>query len=418
MGRRAEYTLLITNPSGSQTVCDPIEAGDPRTGAPGWSEIRLGPRLNEAGSGTITCTARPDILAAVNDPDNRVVARREDPSGGSSTVEMAGPIEMPKHGYEASRDGTDGPGRLTITFADDLVLLTERGVYPNPALAATAQTTTKYTITNVNPEDAARALVYLQAGPGAHTSPDRRTPGLVLGPDNNVLPGVTISTSFTRDVVLSDALREVVRLGAVAADVYPRRPRLRIIHAAGQLQFVVEMPPDLSDAVIFSRALGNVEMTDYAPESPRDTVAIVGDATAGPGRIVKERTNADAHAAGWRRREVWVDARGAANAAELEQAGDDVLAEGGPKVGFTLRAIDTAKTRYGYDYPLGAMVAAEPYEGQMVSALVMGADITVTAAAGEDVVPIVGVDGDQVDDRKAAEIRRILRRLGSLEGAL
>jgi len=416
VGRRAEYTLLITDPAGSTVVCDPIEAGDPRTGSPGWSEIRLGPRLNEAGSGTITCTARPDILAAVNDPDNRIVARRENPGGGSSTVEMAGPIELPKHGYEARRDGTDGPGKLTITFADDLVLLAERLVYPNPALAATAQTTTKYTITNVNPEDAARTLVNLQAGPGALTA--RRTPGLVLGTDNNILPGITISTSFTRDVVLSDALREVVRLGAVAAGTYPRRPRLRVIPASGQLRFAVEMPPDLSSSVIFSRALGNIDTADYAPEAPTDTVAIVGDATAGVGRVVKERINAAAHSAGWRRREVWVDARGAANATELEQAGDDVLAEGGPKVGYILKAIDTPTTRYGYDYPLGAVVSAEPYEGApMLSALVMGADITVTAK-GEDVVPIVGVEGDQVADRKTAEIRRILRRLAKLEGAL
>lgn len=415
MGRPAEYTLLITNPAGSSVLCDPIEAGNSRTGAPGWSEIRLGPRLNEAGTGTITCTARPDILAAVNDPDNRVVALRESPTGGDSTVEMAGPIELPKHGYEAARDGTDGPGRLVITFVDDLVLPAERLVYPNPALASTAQTTTKYTITNVNPEDAARALVNLQAGPGA--LPARQTPGLVLGVDNNILPGVTISTSFTRDVVLSDALREIVRLGAVAAATYPRRPRLRIIPAGGQLRFTVEMPPDLSDSVIFSRALGNLAQADYAPEAPTDTVAIVGDATAGAGRVVKERINAAAHSAGWRRREVWVDARGAANATELEQAGDDALAEGGPKVGFTLRAIDTPTTRYGYDYPLGAMVSAEPYDGAFVSALVMGADITVTAK-GEEVTPIIGVEGDQIADRKAAEINRILRRLAALEGAL
>ncbi|MEV1315375.1 hypothetical protein AB0J14_04740 [Micromonospora arborensis] len=415
MGRRAEYTILITDPAGSTTVCDPIEAGDPRTGEPGWSEIRLGPRLNEAGSGTITCTARPDILAAVNDPDNRVVVRREDPTGGSPTVEMAGPVELPKHGYEAARDGSDGPGRLTVTFADDLVLPAERLVFPNPALAATAQTTTKYTITSVNPEDAARTLVDLNAGPGA--LPARWTPGLVLGAHNGTLPGITISTSFTRDVVLSDALREIVRLGAVAAGIYPRRQRFRILPEGGQLRFVVELPPDLSQSVIFSRALGNVEVADYAPEAPTDTVAIVGDATAGAGRIVKERINTAAHTDGWRRREVWVDARGAANATELEQAGDDTLAEGGPKVGFTLRAIDTPTTRYGYDYPIGALVSAEPYEGQFVSALVMGADITVTAK-GEDVTPIIGVDGDQIADRKAAEIRRILRRLALLEGAL
>lgn len=418
MGRRAEYTLLITNPAGSTVVCDPVEAGDPRTGLPGWSEIRLGPRLNEAGAGTFTCTARPDVLAAVNEPDHRVVVLRETADGGGPTVEMAGPIELPKHGYEARRDGSDGPGQLVVTFADDLVLLAERLVYPDPTQPATNQiTVTKYTITVANPEDAARTLVNLNAGPGALAA--RLTPGLALGVDNNILPGVTISTSFTRDTVLSDALREVARLGAVAAGTWPRRPRLRIVPANNQLQFVVEMPPDLSGSVMFSRELGNVAELGYEPEAPADTVAIVGDATAGVGRVVKERINTAAHAAGWRRREVWVDARGAANAAELEQAGDEALAEGGPKTRFVLQAVETTSTRYGYDYSIGAAVSAEPYAGgPVVSALVMGADITVTPKRGEEVAPIIGVEGDQIADRKAAEIRRILRRLAALEGAL
>lgn len=417
MGRRAEYTLLITNPAGSTVVCNPIEAGDPRTGQPGWSDIKLGPRLNEAGSGTFTCTAQPDILAAVNDPDNRVVVRRETPTGDGPTVEMAGPIELPKHGYEARRDGAGGPGLLTVTFTDDLVLLAERLIYPDPAQAATGQTTTtKYTITGQNPEDAARTLVNLNAGPGA--LPARQTPGLVLGADNNTLPGITVSTSFTRDTVLSDGLREIVRLGAVAAGTWPRRPRLRILPANNQLEFVVEMPPDLSASVQFSRDLGSLSDLGYEPAAPTDTVAIVGDATAGVGRVVKERINTAAHAAGWRRREVWVDARGAANATELEQAGDEALAEGGPKTRLTFQPVETPTTRYGYDYPIGAVVSVEPYAGAIVSALVMGVDITVTAKGGEETVPIVGVDGDQIADHKTAEIRRIMRRLAQLEGAL
>lgn len=416
MGRRAEYTLLITNPAGSEVLCDPIEVGNPRTGEPGWSEIRLGPRLNEVGTGTIACTARPDILAAVNQPDNRVVALRETETGDEPTVELAGPIELPKHGYQAARDGIDGPGLLTVTFADDLVLLAERLVYANPAVAATAQTTTKYTITGQNPETAARNLVNLNAGPGALTA--RRTPGLVLGPVNNVLAGVTVSTSFTRDAVLADALREVVRLGAVAAGIWPRRPRLRVVPVNNQLQFVVELPPDLSADVVFSRELGNVDESEYAPEAPTDTVAIVGDATPGTGRVFKERINTAAHNAGWRRREVWVDARGADNAAEQEQAGDEALAEGGPKNGYTLKPIETPQTRYGYDYPLGALVSAEAYPGAFISAVVTGADITVTAEKGEQVAPIIGVEGDRITDRKAAEIRRILRRLSAIEGSL
>jgi len=417
MGRSAEYTLLITDPAGDQVIADPIHVGDPRTGDPGWSEIRLGPRLNETGSGTFTCSARPALLAAVNDPDNRVVVLRDHPDGGATTIEMAGPIERPKHPYQAARDGTDGPGLLTVSFADDLELLTDRLVYPDPAQPSTNQTTlTRYAITAQNAEDAMRALVNLNAGPGALAA--RQTPGLVLGADNGILPGVTVSTSFTRDAVLSDALREVARLAGVAAATAPRVPRFRIIQGTNQLEFLVTMPADLTDSVIFSRELGNIAELEYEPEAPINTVAIVGDATAGTGRIVKERANADAHTAGWRRREVWVDARGAANATELEQAGDAALEEGGPKTRYVLQAIETPSTRYGYDYVIGDLVGTEPYAGAFVPAVVFGADITVTPSRGEEVKPIIGVEGDQITDRKAAELRRIQRRLAALEGAL
>lgn len=417
MGRPAEYTLLITDPAGDQVLVDPVHVGNPRTGQPGWSEIRLGPRLNEAGAGTFTCSARPDLLDAVNTPDNRVVVLRDDPAGGSSLVAMAGPIERPKHSYEAARDGTDGPGLLVVTFADDLVLLAERRVYPDPAQPSTNQTTvTRHTITAQNPEDAMRALVTLNAGPTALL--DRRTPGLVLGTDNGILPGVTVSTSFTRDAVLSDALRELARLAGVAAGTTPRVPRFRIVQGTNQLEFVVTMPADLSGSVVFSRELGNVASLDYEPEAPADTVAIVGDATAGVGRVVKERTNAGAHSAGWRRRELWVDARGAANATELEQAGDSALDEGRPKTRYQLVAVDTPHTRYGYDFTIGDLVGTEPYAGAFVPAVVFGADITVTPTRGEETRPIIGVEGDQISDRKTEEIRRLQRRMAALEGAL
>lgn len=418
MGLPAEYMLLITDPAGDEVVTDPIHVGNPRAGQPGWSEIKLGPRLNEVGSGTFTCSARPDLLAAVNVPDNRVVVLRDNPAGGSNIVAMAGPIERPKHPYQAVRDGTDGYGLLTVTFADDLEPLTDRLVYPDPTQPSTNQTTvTRYTITAQNPEDAMRALVTANAGPTALVA--RRTPGLVLGTDNGILPGVTVSTSFTRDTVLTDALRELARLAGVAAGTTPRVPRFRIVQGDHQLQFVVTMPADLSNSVIFSRELGNIAELEYEPEAPTATVAIVGDATAGTGRVVKERVNTAAHTAGWRRREVWVDARGAANATELEQAGDSALDEGRPKTRYQLTAIDTDAARYGYDFQIGDLVGTHPYPGaSVVPAVVFGADITVTPGRGEETKPIIGVEGDQIDDRKAEEIRRLQRRMAALEGAL
>lgn len=417
MGRLAEYTALITSRDGASVIADPIDVGDPRTGRSGWSEIVLAPRGNEAGPGHVQCTAHPDLLAAIEDnPDCRLVVRREPAGGGTATVEMAGPIEVPDLGFEVRRDGLDGPGVVIVRFVDDNMLLADRLVYPDPTLAATAQTGTRYTVSAANPEDAMRSMVDLNAGAGALAA--RQTPGLVLGTDNNLLPGVTVSTSFTRDVVLADALREIARLAGVAASITPRAPRFRILGAAGGLQFSVTLPADRSTSIIFSRDLGNVASLRYAPEAPKDTVAIVGDATAGAGRVIKERSNTAAHTAGWRRREVWVDARGAANAAELDQAGDAALADGGPRRQLLVTAVETAQTRYGYDFSIGDLVGVEPFPGLVVPAVVLGADISVTAGQGETITPLIGLDGDQITDVKAAELRRLIRRIAAVEGAL
>lgn len=408
MPRRPEYTLLITNPAGS-TALEAISAGNPSSNRPGWSNIDLKPRHNVVGYGEFTVSALPAYLTAVNTPENRVVVQREADGAGLS-VEMCGPIEAQPYGYEAQRDGTDGPGTVTVRFADDTARCADRLVYPNPAQASTAQTVVRYSIAAVNPEDAIRALVNLNAGPGALVA--RRVPGLVLGTDNGLMPGVTISTSFTRDTILTDALRECSRLAGGLGIGF------RIQQVNTTLEFQTFAPRDLSASVVYGRSFGNVESLSYEPSAPTDTVAIVGDATAGAARVVKERSSAAAAAAGWFRREVWVDARGAANATELEQAGDKALAEGAATYQVSLVALETLDTRWGYDVRPGDQVSVEVADGVFVTALVQGADITVTPDKGETIKPLIATSADSLIDAKAAEIRRLWRTVAALQGAL
>lgn len=401
---KVDYTILITSPDASTTLIDPIGAGD-RYGRYGWRAIALSPRFNQVGSGNFTTSATPDVLAAVNTPENRVVVIRE-PADGDSVIEMSGPIERQPFGYKAERDGTDGPGTVTVWFADDLARIAKRLVYPNPAQASTAQTVAKYTISAVNAEDAMRALVNLNAGPGALTA--RRVPGLVLGADNGL--GTTVSTSFTRATHLTDALREVARLGGGLG--------FRTQQVGTQIQFQVYAPRDLTDTVWFSRDLGNIRDVDYEPEAPKATVAIVGDAAAGTGRVIKERTNTAALAAGWFRSEAFVDARSAANATELDQAGDEHLADSGPSARLNLVAVETPSQRYRDHFAVGDSVTCEVFDGYRVVDIVRGVDITVSAEKGETVVPIIGAQGDALADAKAAELDKLRKRITQIEGAL
>lgn len=415
MAGRTRYDLLVVNQAGTSVLTDPIGEADPETNRPGHTKIDLSPRHLEAGFGEFTTAATPDLMDALYQPDARLLARRW-PDDGNAPVEivMNGPVEVPEQGFQIERDGPDKLGTVSVKFTDDKVWLGYRQVYPNPAQPATGQiTTARYTITAVNPETAMYALANLNAGPGALTA--RRIPGLTMASPAGLKPGVTVSTSFTRDTVLSDALREVSRLAGGAGLGY----RVEVGADGLGMRFEVFEPEDLTSEVVFSRALGNIRELTYSQSAPTATVAIVGDATAGVNRVVKERINTGAHAAGWVRREVFVDARGAANAAELDQAGDEALAEQGPQTVFAFKAIETPTCRIFYDYGIGSLVSGQPYiGGPFVTATCLGADITVTPDRGEQVVPIIGNSTDVLGNATAAEIRKLWRTVRRMQGAL
>lgn len=415
MPRRADYTLVITNPAGTSMLTDPIGTSDPLSGESGWTQIEARPRHNQIGSGTFTVAAAPELLDALYTPDARVVVRRalEDGTGRTNVV-MAGPVELPDAGFKIERDATDGPGTVTVNYASDHAWLGNRLVYPDPAHGSEAQTTAKYVITAVNAETAAFTLMNLSAGPGAIAS--RRHPSLTVRAVQGFTT-VTVTKEFTRDTLLNDALREIDRLAKAGG--YPLGVGFRIVQNGAALQAQTFTPLDLSNTVVFARMLGNVTEGNYSVAAPTVTHAITGDSTAGTGRIISERVNAAAVAAGWMRREAFIDARGATNLAEQQKLGDQALADGDVKVRATVKALETADCRYDYDYGAGDLVSYLPYAGgPYVTATCQGADITVTEQ-GEDVVPIIGTDDTDINvDAKAAEIRKLWTAVGRLQGAL
>lgn len=412
----ADYTLIITNSSGSSILCDPIGPALPAQGKPGHSLIEMHPRHLEAGTGSFTVAADPGLMPALFTPDARVVVRRalEDGSG-LYDVEMAGPIELPENGFDITHDGAEGPGTITVAFTDDVIMLADRTVLPNPAQQPNAQTVAQYAVTNVNPETAIWDLVDKNAGPTALVN--RRTQGMLMAVKKGLASGFFVTKSFTRDWILADAMRELNRL-AIAGGV-TLGIGWRIVQTATGLQFETFAPTDRSNSVVFSRPMGNIATLKYGQSAPTGTVAFVGDATAGVGRIIQIRTNAAAAAAGWRRREMFVDARGAVNATERDKEGDRALAEAGPKVRGAVTAIETPQTRYGYDYVRGDRVSYQPYiGGPFVSATVLGADIVVTPDRGEKTTPVIGTDDDVLVDAKAAEIRKLWSTISRMQGAL
>lgn len=378
------YTVMITGPD-LKPLTDPVP----------WSSLDLVLRHNQVGSGVVAAPAQPQLLTALGVNRPRVVVRRDD------RVLISGPVEKPGSYKWTAADHGGGPGTIEVAFADNLVWLARRRVYPNPAQAATAQTTAYYTATGVNAETLSRTLVNVNAGPGALAA--RQVTGVALGAVAGVGTPVNLTGRFEP---LTDALRTIAFAGGGLG--------FRLVDTGTALQFEVYAPRDRTKHVRYSRALGNLRDLSTSPDAPTCTVALVGGTGVGASRTVVERIDAAA-VTRWGRIEAWVDQRGVADTTGLVQYGDQALTEGAEKVGLTAVAVDTAHTRLGLDYWLGDRVAVELANGVQIADLVHAVKVTATPDEGEVIMPVIGQTDPTTNKPTTRAIREMLRRLGQLE---
>ncbi|WP_341719929.1 hypothetical protein QQG74_09585 [Micromonospora sp. FIMYZ51] len=361
-----------------------------------WTSISVTLRHNEPSSGEFTAPQTRDLVEAVRTPRARIVLERD------GEILLAGPIESTPLVWSADEHGYDGAGDLTVRWADDLALIAGRLSYPNPAQAATAQTSAKWTATG-NPETLIRDLVNLNAGPGALS--ERQIPQLVLGPSAGATGSVTWSTRFQP---LTDDLRGV-------AAISPTRIGFRTQQVGSTIEFQVYLPTDRTQGIWFSRSMGNVLSIEHEPEIAVATVAICGGKDAGANRLILERGAADVGSQ--HRIEVFVDGSGADNSTQLAAVGDEELANSAEVQRLAVRAADIDGQRYG-DYQLGDLVAVEAYPGMPdVPDIVSAVEISVDPENGETVRPIIGVNSAQMLNPAAAVQQHILRALAR-RGAL
>lgn len=361
-----------------------------------WTDLDIVGRFNEPGSGTFKTAARPEVIDQAA-PGNRVVVIRDGQEFISGPIEKPGPYQ-----WSVNEGGVAGDGDLSITFAEDDALMAGRVTYPDPTAASTAQTVVPhYTATGVNAEVVMRALVNLNAGPGALTA--RRIPGLALGTLAGVGSNVTISTRFEP---LGDCLRRVALAGGGLG--------YRTRQVNGQILFEVYAPADKTKQVRFSRSLGNLRSLSYEPEGPTATTVIVG----GPGelvaRTIRERTNATDEAAWWRV-ETFTDQTQTSVTAELDAAGDQVLAENGEQVRLSTVTVDTLTQRYGVHYDLGDLVSVELYPGVEIAQVVRGFHLQADPEGGELITALIGSQEASHDPAWVKVGRDLARRLGRLE---
>ncbi|SBT63920.1 virus ReqiPepy6 Gp37-like protein [Micromonospora sediminicola] len=386
----ARITILITDRN-LTVIGDPID---------GWTEVDITLRFNEPATGTFTAP-RTAVSAAQLAPGNRVVVIRD------GVVFCAGPIEEPGPEDWAVTGSAAGPGTVEVQFADDLAAVVARVTYPNPAAAATAQTSTARWTATDEAGDIMRSLVNGNAGPGA--LPARRVPQLLLGSGAGLGASIKVGTRF-------EPLGDVLRSAAIAGGGLGMRTRHDI--ASNQLLFDVYAAQDLSGSVRFSPGLNNLRSYRYEPAAPTATVAIVGGKDVGTSRVIVERVNATA-ATGWGRMETFVDQRQstdtAADTTELNQAGDEALTRGAETGRLSSVTVDTPDQRYGVHYQLGDRVSVELASGVTVTDVVRAVHLQATPDAGEIVTALVGTQEASSDQAWLTYLRELSRRLDQLE---
>jgi len=379
----ADYTLLITDrnlvPVGDPVCC--------------WTQLDATLRFNEPASGFFTSPGLPWVRQQIS-PGNRVVVIR------NGDVFTAGPIESSN--FERSDDGENaGLGNIRVNFTDDLMWAAGRLAYPDPDVAPALQVIDNWTFSG-NAELAIRELVDASAGPSARS--ERRVPQLVLGSLASV--GSTIDAK----AALFEPVLDVVRRMALAGGGLGVRTR----QVGDQILVETYDPPDVSGTVRFGFEWGNAKYLAYEMNGPTVTAALVGGQGDGADRLVIERTNAAAEAA-WGRIERLVSRPGSSPTAELEEAGDQELAEGAETARIPANVADTPDMRYGQHYTLGSVVAQETYPGEQVIDIVRSVHLQAWATAGEIFAPVVGSQAATADPVSVRRLRAMDRRIGRLE---
>ncbi|WP_335936612.1 siphovirus ReqiPepy6 Gp37-like family protein [Streptomyces sp. PTD5-9] len=381
--------LLITNRN-------LVVQGDPLTG---WRDLDATARFNQPGSGSVTLTAYPNVMAQLQ-PGNRLEVIRD------GAYWMGGPMEIPTdYTWSISDEGEPDPGRVTINFSDDLATVAGYITWPAPASAWTAQPNAWRTLGPATSESIIRQLVTENCGPGARA--DRRIPNLVLDGVTGAGTSTNVSTRFEP---LLDTCRRVALAGGGIG--------FRTWRDGGQIRFGCYAPADRTATARFSQGLGNLRYLGFKQSAPTVTHALVAGSepdTGGPARKFVEV--ADAPAAGaWWRVEKYVDSSEADDTSgELTNAGKVELADGAAPIELSTITIDTPDLRAGRDFGLGDRVTVALPTGLEVTDLVRSIHLQASPDSGEYVSTLIGSPEATTDPQTVQLIRTLSRRLGRLE---
>lgn len=355
------------------------------------------PVHNGVGSWSLTLPAEHALAAALRVPGAGVIIT------GPTDVIASGPTTSP-----SLTAGADDPeGLVTVSGLTDDVLLADALAWPQPSNANVATQSAGYDNRAGVAETVMRAYVNANIGPGAPAA--RRgllAQRLTLAANLGRGPTVVKSARFP---TLGELLSEIAAYAGLG---------FRIVQRGDVLVFEVYEVTDRTKFIRLDIHNGGLSSQTVEVSPPGVTRAIVAGQGKAAERTLLSRSTTDSTAAegAWGRRiEVFKDQRNTDDLTELQQAGDEILAD----KGFTatnVKAIPAESTTmlYGWDYREGDRVTVV-VEGQETTSTVTQATIM---ADSDGVLVGVGIGDVSGFDAASAQARRVddtAKRVSELE---
>lgn len=362
-----------------------------------YTSLTVVSRHNAIGAISMDISASSDSAPKLVEGNGLIV---KTPTG--ETV-LTGPIRT----ADWSRSESDaGAGKLTIGAVSDDEILSRYTCWPSPTAAIGSQTASVYKIDVAAVETGMRNLVNLNAGPGALAS--RKNPLLTLA--TNGLHG----PALVREVNQFDNLLTVLQDIASAAGL-----GFRVRQVGSTLQFQVFQPADLSGSARFSFGLGNLTDASYSTTPPTCTRALVVAGGGSSPRVCQVYDRSDPLFPGLVIEQfvdqTSVDTASVDLTAQMDQAGEEALANGAGQGSLSISPIDLPKLRYGRDYNVGDTVAAQLRGGTWYTDVVR--EVTLTSAPGNSTVKAT-VGGDSTGTGAVARIYSFIAQVKKDVGRL
>ncbi|MFD5940293.1 siphovirus ReqiPepy6 Gp37-like family protein [Streptomyces griseus] len=362
-----------------------------------YTSLTVIPRYNAIGSFVLEISAdsgKANLLAE----GNGLIIRTAD-----GDLVDSGPIRTVD--WSRSKDDS-GEGKLTVGGVSDTEVLARYTCWPAPGSAIGSQADTVYKISGVVAETAMRALVNLNAGPGA------------LAARKNVL--LTLATDGGRGSAVTRQLNQFDGLLAVLTDIANAAGLgFRVVQVGSGLQFQVYEPTDRSGTARFAFDLGNLTDANYTTTPPTCTRAVVVAGGQSSPRQCKTYDRADPLFLDLVI-EQFVDLTSVDTASvdlvpQMDQAAEEALTAGAGQGSLAISPIDIPLLQYGRDYQVGDTVSAKVRDSWMTD-VVREVTLACTAGEGATVKAAVGSsDGDGTVARIYKYLAQVKKDVGRLK---